>query len=203
MLDEEILTRIQAASCAVGRLRDRVFNCRDLTTETKLMVYNQCVIPILLYGSESWTLYHHNIRQLRTIQQRHLRSILKIKWDDFVTNDEVLDLATYEDIEAVLTRNRFRWLGHVARMPDDRPVKELLYGELGVGKRRVGRPLLRYKDTLKVSLIKGDVLHTWSEVVNDSSSWRRTTFGTAVKMDQCGREENIKKRQRRHQSNLS
>ena len=41
-LDFEITARIQAASCAVGRLKDRVFKCRDLTTETKLKVYNQC-----------------------------------------------------------------------------------------------------------------------------------------------------------------
>ena len=40
-------------------------------------------------------------------------------------------------------------MGHVARMPDERPVNALLYGILGEGSRRVGRPLLRYKDTLK------------------------------------------------------
>ena len=35
-LDDEITARIQAESCAMGRLRDRVFDCRDLTVETKL-----------------------------------------------------------------------------------------------------------------------------------------------------------------------
>ena len=48
-MDEEIKALIQVASCAVGRLRNRVFDCRDLTTETKLKVYNQCVIPLLMY----------------------------------------------------------------------------------------------------------------------------------------------------------
>ena len=77
-LDEERKARIQAASCAVGRLRQRVFECRELTPETKLKVYNQCVTPLLLYGSETWTLYRHHAKQLRIIQQRHLRFILKI-----------------------------------------------------------------------------------------------------------------------------
>ena len=63
------------------------------------------------------------IKLLRTIQQRNLRSILKIRWDHFITNDEVLDRAKSIDIEIILTRNRLRWLGHVARMPDERPVK--------------------------------------------------------------------------------
>ena len=68
-LDEELKARLQAASCAVGRLRQRVFECRELTSETKLKVYNKCVIPLLLYGSETWTFYRHHVKQFRTIQQ--------------------------------------------------------------------------------------------------------------------------------------
>ena len=56
-LDVEITARIQAG----------VFKCRDLTTETKLKVYNQCVIPIIMYGRETWTLYRHHIKKLRTL----------------------------------------------------------------------------------------------------------------------------------------
>ena len=28
----------------------------------------------------------------RTVQQRHMRSILNVRWDHFITNDELLDL---------------------------------------------------------------------------------------------------------------
>jgi hypothetical protein len=138
-LDEEITARIQAASFAIGRLRDRVFDCRDLTTETKLKVYNQCVIPLLMYGNQTWTLYRHHIKLLRTVQQRRLMSILKITWDHHVTNDDVLDRATATDIEIILIRNRLHWMGYVARMPDERPAKDFLYGELAECSRRVGR----------------------------------------------------------------
>ena len=131
-LDEKITARIQAASCVMGRLRDRVFDCRDLTVETKLKVYNQYIIPLMMYGSETWTLYRHHIncKLLRTIQQRHLRSILKIRWDHFITNDEVLGRGKFTDIEITVIRNRLRWMGNVAHMPDERPVKALLYGIL-------------------------------------------------------------------------
>ena len=166
-LDVEITARIQAASCAVGRLKDRVFKCRDLTTETKLKVYNQCVIPIIMYGSETWTLYRHHIKKLRTLQQRHLRFILNIKWTDYGTNDEVLERAKTEDIENILIRNRLRWLGHVVRMPDERPVKNLLYSELADGTRKVGRPFLRFKDTMKDILKRGGVLDIWKSVSTD------------------------------------
>ena len=32
----------------------------------------------------------NEIRKLRTLKQRHLRIILNIKWDDFISNEEVL-----------------------------------------------------------------------------------------------------------------
>ena len=39
------------------------------------------------------TLYRHEVRQLRTIQQRHLLLILKIKWVYIISNEEVLKRA--------------------------------------------------------------------------------------------------------------
>ena len=51
MLDKELTVRIQARSCAV----ERVFHCRELTTETKLKVYNQFVIPVIS-GIWKWDL---------------------------------------------------------------------------------------------------------------------------------------------------
>ena len=72
---------------------------------------------------------------------------MRIKWNDYVRNEEVLQRADAVDIEITLVRNRLRLLGHVCRMDNNRPVKSLLYGELDNGTRPVGRPKLRYKDT--------------------------------------------------------
>ena len=116
-LKDELLTRrIQSTSSAHGRLKKRVSDNYDLTVKTKVSVYVQCLMPILLYGSETWTLYAKEIKELRTIQQRHLQLIMKTKWD-------VLKRAGEEDIEVLLAKNRLRWLGHVARMDDSRMVK--------------------------------------------------------------------------------
>lgn len=75
-------------------------------------------------------------------------------WDLFLTSDGItssllLDLVNTTDIEITRIRNRLRWSCHVARMPDERPVKALSYGELTEGSRRVGHPFLRRKDTLQ------------------------------------------------------
>ena len=70
-------------------------------------------------------------------------------------NKEVLQRADAEDFEITLIKSRLRWLGHVSRMDDNRPVKALMYGELDKGTRPVGRPKLRYKDTCKNILKSG------------------------------------------------
>ena len=70
------------------------------------------------------------MKQLRTIQQRHLRSILNIKWDHFVSNEEVLVRANVLDIEIELLKTCLRWVGYICRMNDTRPVTALLFGEL-------------------------------------------------------------------------
>ena len=51
-LDCEIGSRINAASRAFWKLRERVFDNHDLSLTTKLAVYRAIVIPTLLYGCE-------------------------------------------------------------------------------------------------------------------------------------------------------
>ena len=92
---------------------------------------------------------------------------LKIRWNHFITNDEVLDRAKSTALEIILTRNRLRWMGHCCTMPDERPVKALLYGVLEEDSRRVGRPLLR------VIFKRGAALGTWTEIATDRLVWRR------------------------------
>ena len=65
-----------------------------------------------------------------------------------MSNEEVLRQADAGDIEITLIKSPLRWLGHVSRLDDDRPVKALMYGELDKGTCPVGRPKLCYKDTL-------------------------------------------------------
>ena len=67
-MTEELTARIQATSCAFGRLRHRVFDSHDLTYLTKVKEYNLCPMHLLMYGSETWPLNYQQVRQLRTVK---------------------------------------------------------------------------------------------------------------------------------------
>ena len=58
---------------------------KDCKVDAEITASIQCVIPLMIYGSEILTLYNHHITPLRTVQQRHLRSIPNIRWDHFIT----------------------------------------------------------------------------------------------------------------------
>ena len=145
-------------------------------------------------------MYTYEARKLRTIQQRHLRLILKIKWDHFVSNnEEVLKLAGVEDIELKLVGNCLRWLGHICRMDDNRPVKALLHSELFHGSRPVGRPYLRFKDTCKNALKCGHVLDLWKTVADNRQEWRRLIRTVFESHDIKRMKEDESRRERRTQ----
>ena len=65
-------------------------------------------------------------------------------------------------------------------MPDSRIPKMLLYGQLKEGQRGLGRPLLRFKDTLKANLRNCNTdAANWEDTAADRERWRhQVTRGT-------------------------
>jgi len=171
-LDSEINQRIRNAGRAVYKLKRRVLDDNDLRAETKIAVYKAVVLPTLLYGSECWTVYRKHVKSLEKFHQRQLRNILRIKWQDYVSNVKVLERANCDSIEKTLARNQLRWLGHVRRMPDERLPKQTLYGELGQGWRTKGRQMKRYKDMVHNTLKNAKLHKNWEELSEDRLAWR-------------------------------
>ena len=172
-VDDEVNRRIAQASAAFGALHKNVWTRRGLSTSTKIEVYHAVVIPSLLYSSESWTVYSRHVKQMNSFHMRCLRKLLRIQWFDHIPDTEVLERAESESIYALITRARLRWSGHVARMPDDRLPKRILYGELCSGRRSQGGQKKRYKDLLGETLDNcGIPRKEWDTLAQDRPSWR-------------------------------
>ena len=151
-IDKDLDNRLSKASTSFGRLYKRVWNSHSLRLTTKLKVYRAVVISTLIYGAETWTLYRRQVRLLERLHQRCLRSILNIKWHDYVFNEDVLEKAELPSVESILLKQQLRWARYVARMEDSRMPKAVLFGELKPGKRNRGAPKNRFKDQLKKQL---------------------------------------------------
>ena len=172
-LMDDIQRRVNLASAAFGRLSHRVFLNRDLTTKTKMMVYNAICISTLLYGSEAWVTYRRHIRTLERFHISCLMRILRLHWQQRVPHAEIRRRAGCYSIETILAARQLRWTGHVIRMPANRLPRRVLYGELAVGGRSVGRPFKRYSDTVKTSLKKSNIDPADLETAaTDRTTWR-------------------------------
>ncbi|XP_056674919.1 uncharacterized protein LOC130457479 [Monodelphis domestica] len=168
-LDHEINARIQKASQALRRLLSKVLQHRDVSTATKLKVYNAVVLSSLLYDCETRTLYRKHMKQLEQFHQRSLQSIIRIRWQDRITNQEVLDRANSTSIEVT----QLQWSGHVICMDPQRIPRQVFYGDLSAGLRKQGRPMKRFKDQLKSNLKWAGITPKQLELAaSDRSSWR-------------------------------
>ena len=95
-----------------------------------------------------------------------------IKWQDKITNNEVLQRAEMDGMEAMLMRAQLRWVGHVQRMNDNRMPKQIFYSELSSGARSRGGQRKRYKDTPKQTLtMTGIDTETWQELAENRTGW--------------------------------
>ena len=98
---------------------------------------------------------------------------------------EVLQKCKIGGIESFLIKNQLRWVGHTLRMSNERIPEMVMYGELTNAPRKVGRPLLRYKDKLKSNLKALDIhLCGWEEVSNQRDQWRFQTHSKVNAFEQ-------------------
>ena len=147
---EKVAYRIARTRTAFGRLKDNVWERKGLvlassskSTETSS---NSTIPTLYLWDLDSLQLTYQAAQRLPYGMSQDLAPCY-LTWRDRVPDTEVI-----ESIRAILMRSQVRWIGHVHHMDDCHLPKRLLYSELSTGKRSLGRPKPRYRDTLKVSL---------------------------------------------------
>ena len=141
---------------------------------TNIIVYKVCVLTALLYASETWTLYKHQLKLLEGFHQRCLRQILHIKCQSHVSDTEVLGKAGLPSIQSMVMKRCLRWVGHIVRMDNGRLLRQLFYGEMWEGKRSALKPKKRFKDTIKYYLKQSGLpVDQWENMASDRSKWRK------------------------------
>ena len=179
-VSKDLDNRLSKASSSFETLLKRVWQSQSLRLSTKIQVYRAVVVPTLLYDADmsspsemqTWVLHRKQIRLLERFHQRCLRSILGTKWQDHVSNEEVLKRASLPSIESNLLQVQLRWAGHVTRMEDVRIPKAVFFSELQEGKRDRGAPRKRYRDQLKRQLAQAGISHqSWQQEASDRDSW--------------------------------
>ena len=129
-----------------------------LTTNTKIRLYQACVLSTLLHSSESRDPACRQKRRLNTFHLRNARRIWGITWQDRILNKDVLAQAAIPSMFALVPQRCLCWLApcqpHAERTDFQGHV--ILYSELASGSRPAGRPLHCYKNVCKKDMKAGN-----------------------------------------------
>ncbi|BHF84132.1 hypothetical protein SprV_0902728200 [Sparganum proliferum] len=129
-LDDEVARRVSRATQAFVHPQNIVWNRHSLRISTKPKTYKTAILPTLLYGAETWTVYKKQAHRLNHFHLSCLRRILKLEWQNRIPDTDVLERTRIPGIYAVLRQIQLRWSGHLVGMDDERLPKQLFYGEV-------------------------------------------------------------------------
>ncbi|CAH2217628.1 jg23289 [Pararge aegeria aegeria] len=93
---KEVNRPIQLGWAAFGKLRD--ISSSNIPQCLKTRICEQCVLPEMTYGSETWSLTMGLIRRRRVTQQAMERAMLGVSLRDQIRNEEIRRRTRVTDI---------------------------------------------------------------------------------------------------------
>ena len=179
-LETEIRRRLAIAAGSFNSMK-AIWNSSSYTLQTKLRLFNSNVLPVLLYGSECWSPTKAQLSRCLAFENNCLRRILGITWRDRVRNTTIREITCQPPVTSVIKKRRWRWLGHILRMPDQTQTKLLVNFIPSNGRRRRGRPAM----TIQRSYNNDRLFHhfEWDELAQMASNrliWRRLLLALCV-----------------------
>ena len=114
-----------------------------IRNETKLKFYKVMAVPMLAYGSETWTLNKKQQSKIQASEMKFLRSVKGCTKRDLITNQSIREELGIFNMNERLKDLKQNWKEHVERMPDTRITKQIIQ-YYPRGRRSVGRPRKRW-----------------------------------------------------------
>lgn len=173
-INVEIRRRIMLANRCFYGLKKQL-SSKLLSWNTKSQLYKTLILPVLLYGAETWTLTRESEDAIGVFERKILRQIFGPvnvggEWRRRY-NHELYKLYRDTDIVRRVKIRRLQWLGHVERMPDDATARRV-YVSNPAGTRRQGRPVIRWRDDVE-SDARNLLSRNWRTDVRDRGRWRQ------------------------------
>jgi hypothetical protein len=153
-IQDEIKRRLNSDNVCYRSVQN-LLSSRLLSKSVTIRICKNIILPVVMYGCETWSLTLREEHRLRMFENRVLRRIFGPKSDEMTVrwrklrNGELHNLYSSPSISTRMTNSRrMKWAGPVVRMREKRNACRRLVGT-PKGKRPLGRPRSRWVDNIK------------------------------------------------------
>ena len=124
---------------------DSILKSRDITLPTKARLVKAMVFPVVMYGSESWTVKKAEHQRIDAFQLWCWRRLLRVPWTSRRSNQFIPEeISPGYSLEGPMLRLKLQYFGHLMRRVDSLE-KTLMLGGIG-GRRRRGWQRMTWLD---------------------------------------------------------
>ena len=128
-----------------------IFKSRDITLPTKVRLVKAMVLPVVMYGCESWTVKKAECRRINAFEVWCWRKLLRVPWTARRSNQSILkEISLGISLEEMILMLKLQYFDNLMRRVDSLE-KTLMLGGTG-GRRRRGRQRMRWLDGITDSM---------------------------------------------------
>jgi hypothetical protein len=125
---------------------NNVFRAQKTLKKPRIKLYNTLALPVLLYGSETWTIKARDTRRITEAEMKYMRRTAGYMWTGYKTNARITKELKITPILDKLLECKRNWIQHLNRMPRNR-LPRVMKHYSPTGRRNHTRLFKRLLDT--------------------------------------------------------
>ena len=92
---------------------DSIFKSRDITLSTKIHLVKAMILPVVMYGCESWTVKKAELQRIDAFQLWYWRKLLRVPWTARRSNQSILkNISPEYSLEGLMLKLKLQHFGH-------------------------------------------------------------------------------------------
>ena len=98
---------------------DSILKSRDITLSAKICLVKAMVLPVVMYGCESWTIKKAKCRGIDVFELWYWRRLLRVPWTARRSNQSILkEISPGCSLVGLVLKLKLQYFGHLMRGAD-------------------------------------------------------------------------------------